>query len=81
MGAMPPPGAPRPDRAAVDTFVKALIVAAAHQTPPDRITTAQSGRNRTRSDLLAPDIDTASLPATMPKGSTTWRVCCRFRRR
>ena len=69
MGAMPPPGSPRPEKAAVDAFLAsletALDTAAARSPNPGRTETLHrlnraEYQNAIR-DLLALDIDTASL--------------------
>ena len=69
MGAMPPPGLPRPEKAAVDAFLAsletALDTAAARSPNPGRTETLHrlnraEYQNAIR-DLLALDIDTASL--------------------
>ena len=77
MGAMPPPGSPRPDKAAVDTFVSSLeaaLDAAAARAPNPGRTESLHRLNRAEyqnavRDLLALDIDTASLlPADDAEG-------------
>ena len=77
MGAMPPPGSPRPEKAAVDAFLASLETAldnAAARSPNPGRTETLHRLNRAEyqnaiRDLLALDIDTASLlPADDAEG-------------
>ena len=84
-GMMPPPGARRPDQAAVDAFVAALersldpAAAAQSESRPRRAASAEPRRVRQRH--RGPARHSASTPArccpktTKPTASTTWRAC------
>ncbi len=83
-GMMPPPGARRPEPAAVDTFVTALereLDAAAARNPnPGRVALHRLNRAEYANaieDLLGIRIDAARCcpKTTRPTASTTWRAC------